>query len=63
MPESKTTLENVRKEIREEIESRLSDIQEIKREQGRDYDQNCYGVGYDEGELSGLRLALAFLEE
>ena len=49
--------------LREEIERSLSDIADTKRTQGNDYDPNSYGAGYDEGEINGIRLALAILED
>lgn len=49
-------------ELRERIEECCGNLEGTKQELGEDFDPNSYGTGWDEGEIAGLRYALAFLE-
>jgi hypothetical protein len=55
------------KDLKEFLADRIEDISaqiaDFKKELGKNYDQNSYGAGYDEGELSAYKNVKAFLEE
>lgn len=63
---SQTTLDPILteliSELRERIEECAGNLAETKRDLGKDFDPNAYGTGWDEGEIAGLKYALAFLE-